>query len=59
MAMGTRKQRERQKELWIAADDVVQTPGNAFYDRLNGILDAHEFDRRVEHVCRKFYKKSQ
>ena len=59
MAMGTRKQRERQKDLWIAADDVVQTPGNAFYDRLNGILDAHEFDRRVEHVCRKFYKKSQ
>lgn len=59
MAMGTRKQRERQKDLWIAADDVVQTPGNAFYDRLNGILDAHEFDRRVEHVCRKFYKQSQ
>ena len=59
MAMGRRKQRERQQELWIATSDIVRTPGNAFYDRLNGILDEHEFDRRVEHVCRKFYKKSQ
>src|SRR5919198_2627629 len=56
MAMGTRKQRERQQELWIAAGDVVRTPGNAFYDRLNSILEEHQFDRRVEHLCRKFYK---
>ncbi len=59
MAMGTRKQRERQQELWIATSDVVGTAGNAFYDRLNAILDEHKFDRRVEHLCRKFYKKSQ
>lgn len=58
MAMGTRKQRERQQDLWIATSDVVRTPGNAFYDRLNSILDEHHFDRRVEHLCRKFYKKS-
>jgi transposase len=58
MAMGTRKQRERQQDLWIATGDVVQTPGNAFYDRLNQILDEHKFDRKVEAVCRKFYKKS-
>ena len=56
--MGTRKQRERQQDLWIATGDVVRTPGNAFYERLNQILDRHEFDRRVEHLCRKFYKKS-
>lgn len=59
MAMGTRKQRERQQDLWIAAGDVVRTPGNAFYDRLNAILEAHQFDRRVEHLCRKFYKDSR
>ena len=58
MAMGTRKQRERQEELWIATCDVVRTPGNAFYERLNAILDQHQFDRRVEFLCRKFYKKS-
>jgi transposase len=57
--MGTRKRRERQQDLWIAASDVVQTPGNAFYDRLNALLDKRQFDRRVEHLCRKFYKKSQ
>jgi len=57
MAMGTRK-RERQEELWIATSEVVRTPGNAFYDRLNGILDGRKFDQRVEYLCRKFYKKS-
>jgi transposase len=57
MAMGTRKQRERQEELWIATSDVVHTPGNAFYDRLNQILDEHKFDHKVEAICRKFYKK--
>ena len=57
--MGTRKRRERQQDLWIAASDVVQTPGNAFYDRLNAVLDKRQFDRRMEHLCRKFYKKSQ
>jgi transposase len=58
MAMGTRKQRERQRELWIVASDVVETPGNAFYDRLNRILDEHKFDQKVEAVCRRFYKQS-
>src|ERR1022692_2900837 len=58
MAMGTRRKRERQQDLWIAASDVVETPANAFYDRLNQILDAHKFDGKVEHLCRKFYKDS-
>jgi transposase len=56
MAMGTR--RDRQQDMWIAASDVVETPANAFYDRLNQILDEHKFDAKVERVCRKFYKKS-
>ena len=56
--MGTRRQRERQQDLWIATGDIVETPGNAFYDRLNQILDEHKFDARVERLCQKFYKKS-
>ena len=56
--MGTRRKRERQEELWIAISDVVETPGNAFYDRLNGILNNHKFDAKVEQLCRKYYKKS-
>jgi transposase len=58
MAMGTRRKRERQQDLWIATSDVVETPANAFYDRLNQILDEHKFDAKVERVCQKFYKKS-
>jgi transposase len=58
MAMGTRRKRERQQDLWIANSDVVETPGNAFYDRLNQILDEHKFDAKVERLCQKFYKKS-
>jgi transposase len=56
MAMGTRQ--ERQRDMWIATSDMVETPANAFYDRLNQILDEHKFDAKVERVCRKFYKKS-
>jgi transposase len=58
MAMGTRRKRERQQDLWIATSDVVETPANAFYDRLNQILDEHKFDAKVERLCRKFYKQS-
>lgn len=54
--MGSRKRRERQQDLWIAASDVVRTPANAFYDRLNEVLDKQHFDRRVEHLCRRYYK---
>jgi transposase len=58
MAMGMRKQ-ERQQGFWIATKDVIEPPGNAFYDRLNKILEEHRFDRKVEALCRKFYKKSR
>ena len=54
MAMG--KRREQQQPLFIATKDVVSGPGNAFYDRLNQILVEHKFDRKVEALCRRFYK---
>ena len=50
------KRREQQQVLFIATQDVVSGPANAFYDRLNQILDEHKFDRKVEHLCRRFYK---
>jgi transposase len=58
MAMGKGK-KEKQGEFWIASQDIVVSPGNAFYERLNQILEEHKFDRKVELICRKFYKKSQ
>jgi transposase len=56
MAMGTRKGRERQQPFWMATGDIVQSPGNAFYDRLNSILDKRKFDVHVEGLCRRYYK---
>jgi transposase len=56
MAMGTRKKRERQEDLWVVRSEVVGTPAHAFYDRLNQILDQHHFDRSVEQLCRRYYK---
>ena len=54
--MGTRKGRERQEPFWLSTSDIVQSPGNAFYDRLNGILDKRKFDIHVERLCRRYYK---
>jgi len=56
MAMGTRKKRERQEDLWVVSSEVVGTPSHVFYDRLNQILDQHHFDRNVEQLCRRYYK---
>ena len=53
--MGKRGDRERQQPLWLATNQIVQTPGHAFYDRLNAVLAAHRFDQRVEHLCRRYY----
>jgi transposase len=56
MAMGKRKQKERQQDLWIASSAIARTPGHAFYDRLNELLSEHKFDRKVEHLCGRYYR---
>ena len=38
MAMGTRKQQERQEELWIATAELPRSGGHPFYERLNELL---------------------
>jgi len=55
MAMGKRK-RERQQPLFLAASEISQPVGNHFYDRLNAILEKRKFDKRVEHLCRRYYR---
>lgn len=56
MAMGTRKQRERQADLWIAAEAIAEPPGHAFYERLDALLREHRIDTRVEKLCRRYYR---
>src|SRR3974390_720617 len=57
MAMGTRKQREKQAGIWIAHSALAGAPGTPFYQRLNELLDAEHFDEFVEGRCAKFYAK--
>ena len=55
MAMGTRKQREKQEDIWIAHAELPSAPGHPFYRRLNELLEAEKFDEFVEGRCGKFY----
>src|SRR5882724_3065325 len=55
MAMGTRKQREKQEDLWIAHTELAAAPGHPFYQRLNELLEAEGFDEFVEGRCAKYY----
>jgi transposase len=55
MAMGTRKDRERQEDFWVAYSDMAVGPGHPFYVRLNEVLDGEGFDAFVEKLCARFY----
>src|ERR1700694_667782 len=55
MAMGTRRQREKQEGLWIAQQELASAPGHPFYQKLNELLEAERFDEFVENRCGKFY----
>jgi len=54
MAMGTRKMRERQEDLWYGGE-LPTAPGHPFYKRLNEILDDAKFDAFCETRCASFY----
>jgi transposase len=55
MAMGTRKQREKQEGIWIAHAELAAAPGHPFYQKLNELLETEGFDEFVEKRCGKFY----
>ena len=55
MAMGTRKHRERQEQLWVTHTELAKGPGHPFYQRLNEFLDAEKFDAFAERECAPFY----
>src|SRR5260370_35151961 len=54
MAMGTRRARQKQEELFYASDRA-EAPGDPFYEQLNGVLDDAGFDNFCEEQCRDFY----
>jgi transposase len=53
--MGTRRQREKQEDIWVAHTELASAPGHPFYQRLNELLEAEGFDEFVEGRCAKFY----
>jgi transposase len=55
MAMGTRKHRQRQEQLWVTHTELAKGPGHPFYQRLNEFLDAEKFDAFAEAECAQFY----
>jgi transposase len=58
MAMGTRKRRQRQEQLWVTYSELVTGPGHPFYKRLSELLDGEKFDEFCERECAKFYADS-
>jgi transposase len=57
MAMG--KLKPRQESLFIATDQLSQSPGHPFYQRLNALLAEAGFDRWVEQRCREYYEQDE
>ena len=53
MAMGRRE--GDQPSMWVATQTLARSPGHAFYDKLNEVLDAGGFDRFVEEQCAAHY----
>jgi transposase len=55
MGMGTRRQRERQEQLWVTHTELATAPGHPFYKRLSQVLDGEKFDEFCERECAQFY----
>ena len=56
MAMGRRaKQRQQQKQFWVAHSELPRTVAHPFYQRLNQVLEERGFDTFVEEQCERFY----
>jgi transposase len=55
MAMGTRKHRQRQEQLWVTHTELATPPGHPFYQHLNELLDKEHFDEFAEEQCTQFY----
>lgn len=50
-----RRAGECQDEFWVASRSLASIPRHVFYDRLNELLGAAQFDRTVEELWEEFY----
>src|ERR1700692_2818824 len=54
MAMGTKRARQKQEEMFYASERA-EAPGHPFYEQLDGVLEEAGFDQFCEERCRDFY----
>jgi transposase len=54
MAMGKRK--AKQQDMWVCGEQIAKPEGHPFYTKVNEVLERYHVDRRLEHLCRRFYK---
>ena len=54
MAIGKRN-KPKQKSLWVATSDLAPRSGHPFYTRLNRLLDEDGFDARLEQECAPYF----
>ena len=54
MALGTRKGRERQEEIWYRSE-LAEAPGHPFYRKLESKLKEAGFDQFCEEECKRYY----
>jgi hypothetical protein len=53
MSMG--REGDRQGDLMVTWAEMPRTPGHVFYDRLQEVLIAGDFDSFVETACQRYY----
>src|SRR6266851_4857889 len=54
MAMGKRK--PKQEPLFFSAQEIPKAVSHPFYSKVNEILERNKVDKRLEHLCARFYK---
>jgi transposase len=54
MAMGKRK--PKQEPLFFSAQEIPRAASHPFYTKVNEILERNRVDKRLEHLCKRFYR---
>ena len=57
MSLGKVK-RQQPDTFWVAADQIGRGPRNAFYDRLNQLLDTIDFDGKLVNAVEPLYDRA-
>ncbi len=52
--MGKRK--PKQDALFFSAQEIPRAASHPFYGKVNQILERNKVDKRLEHLCKRFYK---